>query len=111
VVEVEKSSTRGEAGTVKPHMARSTSGRDVLLAVALGARRREEERRLFPDRRSGVERRQVSFEVSNERRSGLERRQTVRRKEDRDDGATLLQKARSRLPRRMGGDRSAGDPD
>lgn len=92
-------------------MARSPSGQDVLLAVALGSRHRDEERRVFPDRRSGVERRQAPFEVSSERRSGLERRQTVRRKEDRDDGATLLQKARSRLPRRKGGDRLAGDPD
>jgi hypothetical protein len=92
-------------------MARNPSGRDVLLAVALGSRRREEdERRLFPDRRSGVERRHASFEVSNERRSGLERRHTVRRMGDRNDGATLLQKARSHLPRRKGGDRLAGEP-
>lgn len=102
--------TRGAVGTVELHMARSPSGRDVLLAVALGSRRRDEERRRFPDRRSGVERRRASFEVSSERRSELERRQTVRRKEDLDDGATLLQKARSRLHRRKSGDRLAGDP-
>ena len=95
--------TRGSAGAVELHMARSPSGRDALLAVALGSRRRDEERRRFPDRRSGVERRQASCEVSSERRSERERRQTVRRKEDLDDGATLLQKARSRLPRRKGG--------
>ena len=106
----EEVGTRVAAATVELHMARSFSGRDVLLAVALGSRRRDEERRRFPDRRSGVERRRASVEVSSERRSNLERRQTVRRKEDRDDGATLLQKARSCMPRQKVRDRLAGDP-
>jgi hypothetical protein len=69
----------------------------MLLAVALGSRRRAKERRMVPDRRSGIDRRRVRVDVTHERRSGSERRQVVRRKTDRDEGATLLQKASSRL--------------
>lgn len=83
--------------------------RDVLLAVALGSRRRVE-RRVLPDRRSGVERRKRTVEVAAERRSGAERRQGVRRQDDRDEGATLLEKARTRLMRRWRA-RSDGDRD
>ena len=77
--------------------------RDVLLALALGSRRRTE-RRVLPDRRSGIERRTRSVETGVERRSGAERRQLVRRQDDRDEGATLLQKARTRLLRRRQSD-------
>jgi hypothetical protein len=74
--------------------------RDVLLAVALGSRRAAE-RRVLPDRRSGIERRRRTVEVEPERRLGIERRRVVRRQLDRDEGATLLQKARTRLMRRL----------
>jgi hypothetical protein len=75
---------------------------EVLLAVALGSSQGGNERRLLPDRRSGLDRRQVAVEVPTEHRSGAERRQTLRRQEDRNEGATLLQKARSRLASRLG---------
>jgi hypothetical protein len=75
------------------------SGRDVLLAVALGSRRHGKERRVLPDRRSGIDRRKDSLKVTTERRSGDDRRQNARRKDDREDGVTLLDKARSRLTR------------
>lgn len=78
-------------------MGEDASRREVLLAVALGSRRKRTEQRLLPDRRSGVDRRKARLDVPHERRSGSERRQLVRRKVDRDEGATLLQKARSRL--------------
>jgi hypothetical protein len=90
-------------------MGRSGSRRDVLLAVALSSRRREEERRMLPDQRSGIERRRVSLKVPTERRAGAERRQLVRRKDDRDEGTTLLQKARSRLTPRPHGRTGNGD--
>jgi hypothetical protein len=70
--------------------------RDVLLAVALGSRRRAE-RRVLPDRRSGIERRKKSEEIASEQRVGGERRQAARRRADRDEGSTLLDKARTRL--------------
>lgn len=73
--------------------------RDVLLAVGLSSRR-QEERRLLPDRRSGIERRKRSLPVEVERRSGVERRQGVRRRADLAEGSTLLEKARNRLMRR-----------
>jgi hypothetical protein len=78
-------------------MGDDASRKEVLLAIALGARRKKAERRLLPDRRSGVDRRKRSVVVPSERRSGSERRQSVRRKVDRQEGSTLLQKARSRL--------------
>jgi predicted nucleic acid-binding Zn ribbon protein len=90
--------TRGRRSWIG--MGGRASSRDVLLAVALGSRRHDQERRVLPDRRSGIDRRKVSFTVPIERRSGVERRQTIRRKDDVDEGATLLQKARSRLTRR-----------
>jgi hypothetical protein len=62
----------------------------------------------MPDRRSGVERRKISSPAPVERRSGIERRQAVRRRVDRDEGATLLQKARTRLSR-LQGERSSGE--
>jgi hypothetical protein len=76
---------------------------EVLLAVALGSRRKRTERRMLPDRRSGVDRRQTRLDVDRERRAGIERRDDNRRKVDRDEGATLLQKARSRLSVRRNG--------
>jgi hypothetical protein len=83
--------------------------KEVLLAVALGSRHRTE-RRMLPDRRSGVERRKKSLDQRVDRRSGIHRRQVIRRQTDRDDGATLLQKARTRLMRwRQGGSKKGGD--
>jgi hypothetical protein len=76
---------------------RDDSRLDVLLAVALGSRRKRTERRMLPDRRSGVDRRQALLAVGRERRAAIERREDIRRQEDRDEGATLLKKARSRL--------------
>jgi hypothetical protein len=72
---------------------------EVLLAVALGSAPEGTERRMVPDRRSGVERRKARQQVPHERRLGTERRQTVRRKIDQREGVTLLQKARTRLSR------------
>jgi hypothetical protein len=74
--------------------------RDVLLALALGSRRRRE-RRVLPDRRSGIDRRNRSVAVQYERRSGVDRRLVVRRQADRIEGGTLLEKARTRI-RRLG---------
>ena len=71
--------------------------REMLLAVALGTRRKGSDRRRLPDRRSGIDRRKARLAVRYERRSGGERRQVVRRKTDRDEGPTLLEKARNRL--------------
>jgi hypothetical protein len=84
---------------------------DVLLAIALGARR-QVERRILPDRRSGIERRKRVAEVAHERRSGGERRQLVRRDADHDEGPTLLAKARTRMVRRLlrhGSQKARGD--
>jgi hypothetical protein len=89
------------------------SRRDVLLAVALGSRRQKKERleqRLLPDRRSGIDRRKVSSTALTERRSGIERRQALRRRVDRDEGATLLEKARTRLTRLQGARIRRDDP-
>jgi hypothetical protein len=81
---------------------RTPQKRDVLLAVALGSRRRME-RRVRSDRRSGIERRTRSVEVAEERRSGTERRQLARCEADHDEGPTRLQKARTVLTRRRSG--------
>jgi hypothetical protein len=78
-------------------MGGDTSREDVLLAVALGSSQQGTDRRLLPDRRSGIDRRKAGSDVPAERRAGSERRQAVRRLADRDEGATLLQKARIRL--------------
>jgi hypothetical protein len=79
-------------------MGGDASRSDALLALALGSRRqRKKERRLFPDRRSGIERRKIVSELSTERRSGCERRQTIRRSADGREGTTLLANARRRL--------------
>jgi hypothetical protein len=82
--------------------SRTPSHREVLLAVALGSRR-QSERRVLPDRRSGIDRRNASASVADERRSGADRRQVVRRQADRDEGPTLLAKARTRMKRRFRG--------
>jgi hypothetical protein len=89
-------------------MGSDHSRRDLLLAVALGSRRQDKERRVLPDRRSGIDRRKIRLDVETERRSRTERRQAIRRKVDQAEGATLLQKARSRLSRRPG-KRTVGD--
>jgi len=52
---------------------------EVLLALALAAARTEE-RRVLPDRRSGLHRRKEPMPVSNDRRTGEERRRVARRK-------------------------------
>jgi hypothetical protein len=88
--------------------SQASGSRDVLLAVALGSRRRVE-RRVLPERRSGIDRRKTPLEVAAERRSGIERRQGVRRQADRDEGSTLLDKARTRVVRRCAGSREAND--
>jgi hypothetical protein len=80
-------------------MGDGSAEEEVLLAIALGSAREGTERRMVPDRRSGVERRKARQNVPHERRSGVERRQSVRRKIDQREGATLLQKARTRLSR------------
>jgi hypothetical protein len=90
-------------------MGGGNSARDVLLAVALGSRREARERRMLPDRRSGIDRRQARFDVPNERRCGSERRQVVRREIDRDEGPTLLQKARTGLSGRLRQPRATED--
>jgi hypothetical protein len=79
----------------------SSSQEEMLLAIALGSAREVTERRIVPDRRSGVERRKTRVDVPNERRSSGERRQAVRRKVDLKEGSTLLRKARSRLSGRL----------
>jgi hypothetical protein len=89
-------------------MAADDSRREQLLALALGSRRKRDERRALPDRRSGLDRRRARLDVPFERRVG-ERRQTVRRKVDQAEGPTLLQKARSRLGGRLR--RDAGTED
>lgn len=78
-------------------MGDDASQDEMLLAVALGSSRRGGERRMLPDRRSGVDRRKHRVDVQHERRSNAERRQVARRKVDREEGTTLLQKARTRL--------------
>lgn len=78
-------------------MGEPSAQEEVLLAIALGSGQEGTERRMLPDRRSGVERRKACRYVACERRSGAERRQIVRRKLDQREGVTLLQKARSRL--------------
>jgi hypothetical protein len=79
----------------------SSSQEEMLLAIALGSAQEQDERRLLPDRRSGVERRKTRLDVPCERRSRGERRQAVRRKVDLKEGSTLLGKARSRLGGRL----------
>jgi hypothetical protein len=61
---------------------------EVLLAVALGSARKATDRRVLPERRTGLDRRQARQDVSYERRSG-ERRQAVRRKIDRKKAPRL----------------------
>lgn len=73
-------------------MGGDASRREVLLAVALGSRSKWRERRLLPDRRSGVDRRQVALTAPVERRWGLERRQLIRRGVDREEGARFCRK-------------------
>jgi hypothetical protein len=64
---------------------------DVLLAVALGAS--SSERRLLPDRRTGIDRRKGGAPppAGSERRSGTDRRRGPRRQGETTTG--LLQRA------------------
>jgi hypothetical protein len=52
----------------------SSSQEEVLLAIALGSPQKQNERRLLPDRRSGVDRRKTRLDVPYERRISAERR-------------------------------------
>jgi hypothetical protein len=79
----------------------SSSQEEMLLAIALSSPQEQNERRLLPDPRSGVDRRKTRLDVPYERRSRGERRQAVRRKVDLKEGSTLLRKARSRLSGRL----------
>jgi hypothetical protein len=79
----------------------SSSNDEMLLAIALSSPQEHNERRLLPDRRSGVDRRKKRLHVPCERRSNDERRQAVRRTVDLKEGSTLLKKARSRLSGRL----------
>jgi hypothetical protein len=83
-------------------MGEDPSREDQLLAVALGSARDRPERRIHPDRRSGIDRRKQSLPVEVERRSGADRRRVVRRRADQAEGATLIEKARARLKRQGG---------
>jgi hypothetical protein len=79
----------------------SSSQVEMLLAIALSSPQEHNERRLQPDRRSGVDRSKTGLDVPYERRSSGERRQAVRRKVDLKEGSTLLRKVRSRLSGRL----------
>jgi hypothetical protein len=76
---------------------RSSRSEDHLLALALASRADDRERRMLPDRRSGVDRRRMTVNVLVDRRCGAERRCELRRRADREEGATLLEKARIAL--------------
>lgn len=82
-------------------MGEDRSRRELLLAVALGSRRKETERRVLPDRRSGVDRRKAKLAVVYERRTGIDRRQAMRREIDGSQGGSLLHRARTRLSGRL----------
>ena len=84
-----------------PSVGEGSSPEEVLLAIGLARSGEATERRLRPDRRSGIDRRKARSPVAYERRSGRERRQVVRRKIDQVEGPTLLEKARSRLGRQL----------
>jgi hypothetical protein len=66
---------------------------DVLLALALAAGD-PAERRVLPDRRSGVDRRKETVPVSRDRRRGGERRRRARRKEETPPGGLLMRALR-----------------
>jgi hypothetical protein len=76
-----------------PYVSDEPIDEDVLLAVALGSGTRE--RRMLPDRRSGIERRRRDDGVAEaaDRRSGEDRRRFVRRQGDIPGG--LLQRGSS----------------
>lgn len=82
-------------------MGEEHSPEEVLLAIGLANRPEGTERRVHPDRRSGLDRRRTRPAFPSERRSGGERRQVVRRKIDKEEGPSLLQKARNRLASRL----------
>jgi hypothetical protein len=66
---------------------------DVLLALALAAGD-PSERRLLPDRRSGVDRRKETVSVSPDRRRGAERRRRARRKDETSPAGLLMRMLR-----------------
>jgi hypothetical protein len=62
-------------------MGERPPNKDVLLALALAAARTEE-RRMLPDRRSGLDRRKDTMRVPSDRRFGSERRRHARRERE-----------------------------
>lgn len=93
-------------------MSEKPSREDLLLAVALGSGRARRDRRVRPDRRSGIDRRRQSLPVETDRRSGADRRDVLRRRSDKTEGATLIEKARARLrDRRQDCAPEPGNPD
>jgi len=77
-------------------VADKPSREDVLLAVALGSAGRGE-RRVLPDRRSGIDRRKTACPpATGDRRPRVERREKLRRNDEAARGG-LLARARERL--------------
>jgi hypothetical protein len=68
---------------------------DVLLALALAAGD-PPERRVLPDRRSGLHRRKETVPVSRDRRLGTERRRRARRKDETTPAGLLMRALRRR---------------
>jgi hypothetical protein len=68
---------------------------DVLLALALAAGD-PPERRVLPDRRSGLDRRKETVPVSRDRRLGAERRCRARRKDETTPAGLLMRALRRR---------------
>jgi len=62
-------------------MGEQPSDDEVRLALALAAAHRSE-RRVLPDRRSGLDRRKETVLGPNDRRAGEERRRQARRKDE-----------------------------
>jgi hypothetical protein len=70
---------------------------EIRLAMALAAGR-QRERRVLPDRRSGIDRRRTEVPVVEDRRSGEERRRHARRAGERAPGG-LLRRVRESFSR------------
>jgi hypothetical protein len=68
------------------------SREDVLLAVALGSRS-QRERRVLPDRRTGLDRRKIADPIVSSERRVSERRQEPRRRGDPNPGGLLARLA------------------
>jgi hypothetical protein len=69
-------------------MGERPSEDEIRLAMALAAGR-ERERRVLPDRRSGIDRRRTDVPVIEDRRTGEERRRHARRAGERAPGGLL----------------------